>query len=210
MERQETAGGARALQAVGNDPTFPQADNMRVFPPPVHDALNLDSLLTPDERLVRDKVRNFMVSTAGRASGVLVRPTSAQRATARASAAQQGPTTACNPMPTIRPSCISRPKTRTPPPLPPPCSSHPLDPPPCMQVTRVAPVIADYWERAEFPFPLVPDFAKLNLAGGNIRGYGCPVRQAPRRGCLTEFTRAGLQSVWRGHTPALQQGVVMQ
>ena len=40
---------------------------------------------------------------------------------------------------------------------------------------EVAPVIAGYWEKAEFPFALVPGFAKLNLAGGGIKGYGCPV-----------------------------------
>jgi alkylation response protein AidB-like acyl-CoA dehydrogenase len=42
--------------------------------------------------------------------------------------------------------------------------------------SEVAPVIASFWEKAEFPFQLVPGFAKLNLAGGGIRGYGCPVR----------------------------------
>lgn len=39
---------------------------------------------------------------------------------------------------------------------------------------EVAPVIADYWERAEFPFPLVPKLAGLGLGGGTISGYGCP------------------------------------
>jgi len=39
----------------------------------------------------------------------------------------------------------------------------------------VAPTIASYWERAEFPHHLVPSFAALGLAGGNIQGYGCPV-----------------------------------
>ena len=38
----------------------------------------------------------------------------------------------------------------------------------------VLPVINDYWERAEFPFELVPKLAALNLAGGTIKGYGCP------------------------------------
>ncbi|WP_146362133.1 acyl-CoA dehydrogenase family protein [Arthrobacter yangruifuii] len=36
------------------------------------------------------------------------------------------------------------------------------------------PVINDYWERAEFPFELVPRLAALNIAGGTITGYGCP------------------------------------
>src|SRR5215467_11376348 len=40
--------------------------------------------------------------------------------------------------------------------------------------TEVVPVINPYWERAEFPFPLVPKIAALNIAGFNIQGYGCP------------------------------------
>lgn len=39
---------------------------------------------------------------------------------------------------------------------------------------KIAPIISGYWEKAEFPFELVPSFAQLNLAGGGIRGYGCP------------------------------------
>lgn len=38
----------------------------------------------------------------------------------------------------------------------------------------MAPIIADYWERAAFPFELVPRIAKLNLGGANLKGYGCP------------------------------------
>ncbi|MCC3279430.1 acyl-CoA dehydrogenase family protein [Arthrobacter sp. zg-Y40] len=36
------------------------------------------------------------------------------------------------------------------------------------------PVINGYWERAEFPFELVPKLAALNIAGGTITGHGCP------------------------------------
>ncbi len=39
---------------------------------------------------------------------------------------------------------------------------------------EVIPVINDYWERAEFPFDLVPKLAKLGIAGSDIHGYGCP------------------------------------
>src|SRR4030095_8532635 len=39
---------------------------------------------------------------------------------------------------------------------------------------EVTPIIHDYWERAEFPFELVPKLAALNLAGGTIKGYGYP------------------------------------
>ncbi len=36
------------------------------------------------------------------------------------------------------------------------------------------PVINDYWDRAEFPWPLVPKLAALGVAGYTIQGYGCP------------------------------------
>jgi glutaryl-CoA dehydrogenase len=39
---------------------------------------------------------------------------------------------------------------------------------------EVAPIINPYWERAEFPFQLVPKLAALNIAGFQIPGYGCP------------------------------------
>jgi glutaryl-CoA dehydrogenase len=39
---------------------------------------------------------------------------------------------------------------------------------------EVTPIINDYWERAEFPFELVPKLAALGIAGGTIEGYGCP------------------------------------
>ncbi|MDP9439737.1 MAG: acyl-CoA dehydrogenase family protein, partial [Actinomycetota bacterium] len=39
---------------------------------------------------------------------------------------------------------------------------------------EVIPIINGYWERAEFPFELVPKVAELNIAGGAIEGYGCP------------------------------------
>lgn len=36
------------------------------------------------------------------------------------------------------------------------------------------PVINGYWERAEFPFELVPKLAALGIVGTTIQGYGCP------------------------------------
>jgi glutaryl-CoA dehydrogenase len=36
------------------------------------------------------------------------------------------------------------------------------------------PVINDYWDRADFPWPLVPKIAELGVVGGTIEGYGCP------------------------------------
>ncbi|MEJ7819042.1 MAG: acyl-CoA dehydrogenase family protein [Rubrobacteraceae bacterium] len=39
---------------------------------------------------------------------------------------------------------------------------------------EVIPIINSYWEKAEFPFELVPKVAALGIAGGAIEGYGCP------------------------------------
>ena len=40
--------------------------------------------------------------------------------------------------------------------------------------TELLPVINDYWDRAEFPFPLVPRIAELGIIGSTISGYECP------------------------------------
>lgn len=40
--------------------------------------------------------------------------------------------------------------------------------------TEVLPVIDDYWDRAEFPHPLVPKLAELGVAGYSAKGPGCP------------------------------------
>lgn len=39
---------------------------------------------------------------------------------------------------------------------------------------EIKPIINDYWERAEFPFELVPKLAELGITGTTIKGYGCP------------------------------------
>ena len=39
---------------------------------------------------------------------------------------------------------------------------------------EILPIINDYWERAEFPWELVPKLAELGIIGGMIKGYGCP------------------------------------
>ncbi|XP_073140832.1 acyl-coenzyme A oxidase 4, peroxisomal [Henckelia pumila] len=43
----------------------------------------------------------------------------------------------------------------------------------CME-KEVAPIMAKYWEKAEFPFEVVPKLGALCLAGSTIKGYGCP------------------------------------
>ena len=39
---------------------------------------------------------------------------------------------------------------------------------------EVIPIINDYWDKAQFPFELIPKIAELNIAGTTIQGYGCP------------------------------------
>lgn len=51
--------------------------------------------------------------------------------------------------------------------------SHRVLPFPPPQEAKIAPIIADYWERAEFPFTLVPGFQKLGIGGGHLQGHGC-------------------------------------
>src|SRR4051812_3030416 len=56
---------------------------------------------------------------------------------------------------------------------------------------EVIPRINDYWERADFPFELVPKMAELGIAGGTIEGYGCPGISAVSAGLVAaELARA--------------------
>ena len=42
--------------------------------------------------------------------------------------------------------------------------------------TEVDPIVNDHWERATFPFEIVPGFRALGIGGVPYRGYGCPGR----------------------------------
>lgn len=56
---------------------------------------------------------------------------------------------------------------------------------------EVIPIINDYWERAEVPFELIPQIAALEVAGGSIKGYGCPGMSTIAAGLvLQELSRA--------------------
>ena len=56
---------------------------------------------------------------------------------------------------------------------------------------RVLPVINDYWERAEFPWELVPGLAELGIIGTTIQGYGCPGMSRKAAGMVArEMARA--------------------
>ncbi len=60
---------------------------------------------------------------------------------------------------------------------------------------EVVPVINDYWERAEFPFALVPGYARLAIAGGQQVGYGCPGLSAVGEGLAAAELARGDGSV---------------
>ncbi|XP_022641792.1 acyl-coenzyme A oxidase 4, peroxisomal isoform X1 [Vigna radiata var. radiata] len=43
----------------------------------------------------------------------------------------------------------------------------------CME-KEIAPIMTEYWEKAKFPFHVIPKLGALHIAGGTIKGYGCP------------------------------------
>ncbi|MCD9637866.1 Acyl-coenzyme A oxidase 4, peroxisomal [Datura stramonium] len=43
----------------------------------------------------------------------------------------------------------------------------------CME-KEIAPIMTQYWEKAEFPFEVIPKLGALHISGGTIKGYGCP------------------------------------
>ncbi|KAG6744256.1 hypothetical protein POTOM_052971 [Populus tomentosa] len=43
----------------------------------------------------------------------------------------------------------------------------------CME-KEIAPIMAEFWEKAKFPFHVIPKLGALGIAGGTIKGYGCP------------------------------------
>ncbi len=57
------------------------------------------------------------------------------------------------------------------------------------------PVINDYWDHAEFPWPLVPKLAGLGLAGYTIQGYGCPGLTPLELGMVTQELARGDGSI---------------
>ncbi|MBV9712762.1 MAG: acyl-CoA dehydrogenase family protein, partial [Ktedonobacteraceae bacterium] len=60
---------------------------------------------------------------------------------------------------------------------------------------EVIPVINDYWERAEFPFELIPKLATLNIAGGSIQGYGAPGMSTTAAGLIAVELARGDASI---------------
>jgi glutaryl-CoA dehydrogenase len=73
---------------------------------------------------------------------------------------------------------------------------------------EVLPVINGYWERAEFPWPLVEKLAKLGVVGDGIQGYGCPPLDPLSRGLVYMELSRGDGSL--GTFVGVQAGLAMQ
>ncbi|HVD87393.1 MAG TPA: acyl-CoA dehydrogenase family protein [Jatrophihabitantaceae bacterium] len=73
---------------------------------------------------------------------------------------------------------------------------------------EVLPVINDYWERAEFPRPLVEKLGKLGIVGDVIEGYGCPPMSPIACGLIHMELNRGDGSV--GTFLGVQAGLAMQ
>jgi glutaryl-CoA dehydrogenase len=75
---------------------------------------------------------------------------------------------------------------------------------------EVVPIINDYWERADFPFELVPKLAELDIVGTVIEGYGCPGMSHLAAGMVTrELSRAdGSVNTFFGVHSGLAMGAI--
>jgi glutaryl-CoA dehydrogenase len=75
---------------------------------------------------------------------------------------------------------------------------------------HVTPHIAEYCERAEFPFHLIEKLRELNVAGGPLRGYGCPGMSFLASGLLAaEFARGdGSVTTFFGVHSGLAMGAI--
>ena len=73
---------------------------------------------------------------------------------------------------------------------------------------EVLPVINDYWERADFPRPLVEKLGKLGIVGDGIEGYGCPPMSPIATGLIHMELNRGDGSI--GTFVGVQAGLAMQ
>ena len=56
--------------------------------------------------------------------------------------------------------------------------------------TEVNPIIIEYWEKAEFPWPLIEKLGPVGIIGDGIVGYGCPDMDPMSAGLIAmEMTR---------------------
>ena len=75
---------------------------------------------------------------------------------------------------------------------------------------EVLPIINDYWEKAQFPFELVPKLAELGVAGTTIEGNGCPAMSRLGAGVVArELARAdGSVNTFFGVHSGLAMGAI--
>jgi glutaryl-CoA dehydrogenase len=73
---------------------------------------------------------------------------------------------------------------------------------------EVLPVINGYWERAEFPWPLVRKLGQAGLVGDGIEGYGCPDMDPLAAGLVTMELNRGDGSL--GTFLGVQAGLAMR
>jgi glutaryl-CoA dehydrogenase len=75
---------------------------------------------------------------------------------------------------------------------------------------EVLPIINDYWDKAQFPFELVPKLAALGVAGTTIEGYGCPAMSRLGAGLVArELARAdGSVNTFFGVHSGLAMGTI--
>ena len=72
----------------------------------------------------------------------------------------------------------------------------------------VLPVINGYWERAEFPWPLIEKMGGLGIVGDGIDGYGCPPMSPLSSGLIHLELNRGDGSL--GTFVGVQAGLAMQ
>jgi glutaryl-CoA dehydrogenase len=73
---------------------------------------------------------------------------------------------------------------------------------------EVLPVINDYWERAELPWPLMRRLVDLDLYGEDIHGHGCPGMSPLARGLVNMELHRGDGSL--GTFLGVQSGLAMK
>ena len=73
---------------------------------------------------------------------------------------------------------------------------------------EVLPVIGDYWEKAELPWPLMRRAGELGLIGDGIKGYGCPDMSPIAVGLVAMELNRGDGSL--GTFAGVQGGLAMQ
>ena len=74
--------------------------------------------------------------------------------------------------------------------------------------TEVQPVINDYWQRAEFPWPLVEKLGALGVIGDGIAGYECPDLDPISVGLETRARRDGDSYVLDGEKKWIGNGSI--